>query len=155
MSPLYICGLNTIDMQTILQKFLKSNIVVVQLLAVLGLIGTYFATAQWGNPDIPRYIGIVSSVITILLVQYHTSKPIIVTRFSVSTDEIYPWKSWVLNSNGMVQLINCLYALIATIEIISDTSLFGIHPSIYNAIVLSLTLILRTFFMNQPSSELQ
>jgi hypothetical protein len=119
-------------------SFLKSKIVWVQIVATLALLFEQYGMMGFINAQIAMF---VSFALTAILQKFASSQPISIT--GISQDGTMFWTN-----------------LIAAGLMITDYFLenqifnaFGVSANVIGMLVISINLVLRTYFVNQPSKE--
>lgn len=119
-------------------SFLKSKIVWVQIVATLALLFEQYGMMGFINAQIAMF---VSFALTAILQKFASSQPISIT--GISQDGTMFWTN-----------------LVAAGLMITDYFLenqifnaFGVSANVIGMLVISINLVLRTYFVNQPSKE--
>jgi len=118
--------------------FLKSKIVWVQIVATLALLFEQYGAMGFMNAQVAMF---VSFALTAILQKFASSQPISIT--GISQDSTMFWTN-----------------LVAAGLMITDYFLenqifnaFGVSANMIGMLVISINLVLRTYFVNQPSKE--
>lgn len=119
-------------------SFLKSKIVWVQIVATLALLFEQYGMMGFINAQVAMF---VSFALTAILQKFASSQPISIT--GISQDSTMFWTN-----------------LVAAGLMITDYFLenqifnaFGVSANMLGMLVISINLVLRTYFVNQPSKE--
>lgn len=119
-------------------SFLKSKIVWVQIVATLALLFEQYGMMGFINAQVAMF---VSFALTAILQKFASSQPISIT--GISQDSTMFWTN-----------------LVAAGLMITDYFLenqifnaFGVSANMLGMLVIGINLVLRTYFVNQPSKE--
>lgn len=118
--------------------FLKSKIVWVQILAALSIAITQYGQYGFMNPQIAMFI---SFALTAVLQKFASSQPIVTT--GVSKDNTMFWT-------------NAVAAGLMISDYFLENQIFtacGVNGNMIGMFMITLNLVLRTYFVNQPSEE--
>lgn len=118
--------------------FLKSKIVWVQILAALSVVITQYGQFGFMNPQIAMFI---SFALTAILQKFASSQPIVTT--GISKDNTMFWANFVA-AGLMISdyfLENQIFAAC------------GVNGNMIGMLMITINLVLRTYFTNQPSQE--
>jgi hypothetical protein len=118
--------------------FLKSKIVWVQILAALSILVAQYGQFGFMNPQIAMFI---SFALTAILQKFASSQPITVTR--ISQDKTMFWT-------------NVVAAGLMITDYFLENQVFqacGVNANMIGMFMITINLVLRTYFTNQPSEE--
>jgi|DEB19_MinimDraft_3_1074340.scaffolds.fasta_scaffold68239_2 hypothetical protein len=118
--------------------FLKSKIVWVQIVAILSILFTQYGTLGFMNPELAMFI---SFALTAILQKFASHQPIKIT--GVNKDNTMFWT-------------NVVAAAMMITDYFLENQIFntvGVNSNFIGMIVVTLNLVLRTYFVNQPSQE--
>jgi hypothetical protein len=118
--------------------FLKSKIVWVQILAALSILVAQYGQFGFMNPQIAMFI---SFALTAILQKFASSQPITVTR--MSQDKTMFWT-------------NVVAAGLMITDYFLENQVFqacGVNANMIGMFMITINLVLRTYFTNQPSEE--
>lgn len=118
--------------------FLKSKIVWVQILAVLSILFTQYGQLGFMNPQIAMFI---SFALTAILQKFGSSQPIKIT--GISQDSTMFWG-------------NVVAAGLMISDYFLQNQIFnacGVNANMIGMLMITINLVLRTYFTNQPSQE--
>lgn len=120
--------------------FIKSKIVWVQVVAILALLFQQYGMMGFMNTEIAMFI---SFALTAILQKFGSYKPIVITGYS--QDSTMFWTN-----------------VVAAVLMITDYFLenkvftaFGVSSSTIGMLVITLNMVLRIYFTNQPSEEVR
>ena len=119
-------------------SFLKSKIVWVQIVAVLSILFTQYGMMGFMNPQIAMFI---SFALTAILQKFGSSQPIKIT--GISQDNTMFWS-------------NVVAAALMISDYFLENQIFnacGVNANILGMLMITINLVLRTYFVNQPSKE--
>lgn len=118
--------------------FLKSKIVWVQILAALSILVAQYGQFGFMNPQIAMFI---SFALTAILQKFASSQPIAVTL--ISKDNTMFWS-------------NVVAAGLMITDYFLENQVFqacGVNSNMIGMFMITINLVLRTYFTNQPSEE--
>lgn len=118
--------------------FLKSKIVWVQILAALSVAITQYGQFGFMNPQIAMFI---SFALTAILQKFASSQPIVTT--GISKDNTMFWANFVA-------------AGLMISDYFLENQIFtacGVNGNMIGMLMITINLVLRTYFTNQPSQE--
>lgn len=118
--------------------FLKSKIVWVQILAVLSILFTQYGQLGFMNPQIAMFI---SFALTAILQKFGSYQPIKIT--GISQDSTMFWS-------------NVVAAALMITDYFLENQIFtacGVNANMIGMLMITINLVLRTYFVNQPSKE--
>lgn len=118
--------------------FLKSKIVWVQIAAILSILFTQYGMMGFMNPELAMFI---SFALTAILQKFASSQPIKIT--GVNRDNTMFWT-------------NVVAAAMMITDYFLENQIFktvGVNSNLIGMIVVTINLVLRTYFVNQPSQE--
>jgi hypothetical protein len=118
--------------------FLKSKIVWVQILAALSILVAQYGQFGFMNPQIAMFI---SFALTAILQQFGSYKPIAIT--GISKDNTMFWT-------------NVVAAGLMITDYFLENQVFascGVNSNMIGMFMITVNLVLRTYFTNQPSSD--
>jgi hypothetical protein len=120
--------------------FLKSKIVWVQILAALSILFAQYGQFGFMNPQLAMFI---SFALTAILQQFGSYKPIAVT--GISKDNTMFWA-------------NVVAAGLMITDYFLQNQVFqacGVNANMIGMFMITINLVLRTYFTNQPSDEVR
>ena len=120
--------------------FLKSKIVWVQILAALSILVAQYGQFGFMNPQLAMFI---SFALTAILQQFGSYKPIAVT--GISKDNTMFWT-------------NVVAAGLMITDYFLQNQVFqacGVNANMIGMFMITINLVLRTYFTNQPSEEVR
>jgi hypothetical protein len=120
--------------------FLKSKIVWVQILAALSILVAQYGQFGFMNPQLAMFI---SFALTAILQQFGSYKPIAIT--GVSKDKTMFWA-------------NVVAAGLMITDYFLQNQVFqacGVNANMIGMFMITINLVLRTYFTNQPSEEVR
>jgi hypothetical protein len=120
--------------------FLKSKIVWVQILAALSILVAQYGQFGFMNPQLAMFI---SFALTAILQQFGSSQPIAIT--GVSKDNTLFWT-------------NVVAAGLMITDYFLQNQIFqacGVNANMIGMFMITVNLVLRTYFTNQPSEEVR
>lgn len=120
--------------------FLKSKIVWVQILAALSILFAQYGQFGFMNPQLAMFI---SFALTAILQQFGSSQPIAIT--GVSKDNTLFWT-------------NVVAAGLMITDYFLQNQIFlacGVNANMIGMFMITINLVLRTYFTNQPSDEVR
>jgi len=120
--------------------FLKSKIVWVQILAALSILVAQYGQFGFMNPQLAMFI---SFALTAILQQFGSSQPIAIT--GVSKDNTLFWT-------------NVVAAGLMITDYFLQNQVFqacGVNANMIGMFMITVNLVLRTYFTNQPSEEVR
>jgi hypothetical protein len=120
--------------------FLKSKIVWVQILAALSILFAQYGQFGFMNPQLAMFI---SFALTAILQQFGSSQPIAIT--GVSKDNTLFWT-------------NVVAAGLMITDYFLQNQIFqacGLNANMIGMFMITINLVLRTYFTNQPSDEVR
>jgi len=120
--------------------FLKSKIVWVQILAALSILVAQYGQFGFMNPQLAMFI---SFALTAILQQFGSSQPIAIT--GVSKDNTMFWA-------------NVVAAGLMITDYFLQNQIFlacGVNANMIGMFMITINLVLRTYFTNQPSDEVR
>ena len=118
--------------------FLKSKIVWVQIVAVLSILFTQYGMMGFMNPQIAMFI---SFALTAILQKFSSYQPIKIT--GISQDGTMFWS-------------NVVAAALMITDYFLENKIFnacGVNANMIGMLMITINLVLRTYFVNQPSQE--
>ena len=118
--------------------FLKSKIVWVQIVAVLSILFTQYGMMGFMNPQIAMFI---SFALTAILQKFGSYQPIKIT--GISQDGTMFWS-------------NVVAAALMISDYFLENKIFsacGVNANMIGMLMITINLVLRTYFVNQPSQE--
>lgn len=118
--------------------FLKSKIVWVQILAALSILVAQYGQFGFMNPQIAMFI---SFALTAILQKFASSQPIAITL--ISKDNTMFWS-------------NMVAAGLMITDYFLENQVFqacGVNANMIGMFMITINLVLRTYFTNQPSEE--
>lgn len=118
--------------------FLKSKIVWVQILAALSILVAQYGQFGFMNPQIAMFI---SFALTAILQKFASSQPIAITL--ISKDNTMFWS-------------NVVAAGLMITDYFLENQVFqacGVNSNMIGMFMITINLVLRTYFTNQPSEE--
>ena len=119
-------------------SFLKSKIVWVQIVAVLSILFTQYGMIGFMNPQIAMFI---SFALTAILQKFSSYQPIKIT--GISQDKTMFWT-------------NVVAAGLMITDYFLQNQIFtacGVNANMIGMFMITVNLVLRTYFTNQPSKE--
>lgn len=120
--------------------FIKSKIVWVQVVAILALLFQQYGMMGFMNTEVAMFI---SFALTAILQKFASYKPIVITGYS--QDNTMFWTNVVAA------------ALMITDYFLENKvfTSFGVSSSTIGMLVITLNMVLRIYFTNQPSEEVR